>query len=171
MSWIDEVRTLLGQYKGASPSAPPPDAAADFAKIATQAPPSAMSGGLAEAFRSKSTPEFGEMISHLFAQSDNTQRAGILNHLLAALGPAAASGGVLGTLTAGLSGNNRPEVTADQAQQVRPEQVRELANQAQGHDPSIIDKASEFYAQHPTLVKSLGAGALALIMSHLSQRH
>lgn len=169
MSWIDDVGSVLKQYTGASASAPPPNAAADFSKIAAQAPPSAMSSGLAQAFRSESTPEFGQMISQLFAQSDSTQRAGILNHLLAALGPAA-SAGTLGNLTGGPSGN-QPAVTPEQAQQVQPEQVRQLADQAHGHDPSIIDKASEFYAQHPTLVKSLGAGALALIMSHLSQRH
>ncbi len=100
MSWIDEVGSLLGQYKGASASAPPPNADADFAKVATQAPSSAISSGLAEAFRSESTPEFGDMISQLFAQSDNTQRAGILNHLLAAAAPATGSGGALGGLTA-----------------------------------------------------------------------
>jgi len=171
MSWLDEVGTLLRQYKGASASAPPPSADADFTKVATQAPPSAISSGLAEAFRSESTPEFGDMISRLFAQSDSTQRAGILNHLLAAAAPAASSqGGGLGSLT-GLLAGGRPAVTPEQAQQIAPEQVRELAGQAQKHDPSIVDKASEFYAQHPTLVKSLGAGALALIMSHLSQRH
>ena len=170
MSWIDEVGTLLRQYKGASASAPPPSADADFAKVATQAPPSAISSGLAEAFRSDSTPEFGDMISRLFAQSDSKQRAGILNHLLAAAAPATSSGGALGGLTALLAGG-RSAVTPEQAQQVAPEQVRELASQAQKHDPSIIERASDFYSQHPTLVKSLGAGALALIMSHLSQRH
>ncbi len=35
---------------------------------------------------------------------------------------------------------------------------------------SVVDMASQFYAQHPTLIKSLGAGALALIMSHMSRR-
>lgn len=84
--------------------------------------------------------------------------------------PAVSSQGGLGSLTALLAGG-RPAVTPEQAQQIAPEQVRELAGQAQKHGPSIIDKASDFYAQHPTLVKSLGAGALALIMSHLSQRH
>jgi hypothetical protein len=29
---------------------------------------------------------------------------------------------------------------------------------------------SEFYVQHPTLVQALGAGSLALIMSHISRR-
>ncbi len=170
MSWMNQVGDLLKQYTGASTSAPPPTAAADFAKVAEQAPASAMSSGLAEAFRSDSTPAFGEMISHLFGQSDSTQRAGILNHLIAAAGPGALSGGLLGSLAGSLSGA-RPTVTPEQAQQIHPDTVRQLADQAEKRDPSIIDKAGEFYAQHPTLVKSLGVGALAVIMSHLSQRH
>jgi hypothetical protein len=61
-------------------------------------------------------------------------------------------------------------VTPEQAQQVPPEAVHQLAEQAQKNDPSIVDRASGFYAQHPTLVKALGAGSLALIMSHMSRR-
>ena len=169
MSWIDEAAGLLQKYSGASPSSPPPDAAADFNKVAERAPSTEVAGGLAEAFRSGNTPPFGEMISQLFAQSDGSQRAGILNHLLAAAGPAASSAGVLGSLQAMLQGA-RPTVTPEQAQQVPPDTVRQLAEAAQKSDPSVIDRAGEFYAQHPILVKTLGAGALALIMSHISQR-
>jgi len=42
--------------------------------------------------------------------------------------------------------------------------VRELAAEAQKNDPCIVERASEFYAQHPQLVQGLGAAALALIM-------
>lgn len=170
MSWMNEVGALLQQYRGASGSAAPANAAEDFGKIADKAPPSALSGGLAEAFRSNSTPAFGEMISGLFSQSDGAQRAGILNHLIAAAGPAMSSGAVAGGLSALLSGGGQ-RVTPEQAQQVRPEEVQQLASQAEKRDPTVIDRASEFYAQHPTLVKGLGAGALAVLMSHLSQRH
>jgi len=47
---------------------------------------------------------------------------------------------------------------------------RRWAEHAAKQNPSIVDQASEFYAQHPTLVKSLGAASLALIMSHLSKK-
>jgi hypothetical protein len=33
-----------------------------------------------------------------------------------------------------------------------------------------MEQAGNFYAQHPTLIKALGAGSLALIMSRMSQR-
>jgi hypothetical protein len=170
MSWMNEVSDLLQRYKGASATTPSPDTAADFSKVADQAPPSAISTGLAEAFRSDSTPPFGQMLSGLFGQSDATQRAGILNHLIAAAGPAALSGGLLGSLTSSSPGAP-PTVTPELAQQVPPDAVRQLADHAAKNDPSIIDRAGEFYAQHPTLVKSLGVGALTVIMSHLSQRH
>jgi hypothetical protein len=170
MSWIDQVGGLLQKYSGASGSSPPQSATTDFAKVAESAPPSALSSGLSAAFRAGNTP-FGEMISQLFAQSDATQRAGILGHLMAAAGPEAGSIGAFGGLAALLPGAAPSAVSAQQAQQVPPEAVRELADAAVKRDPSIIDRAGEFYAQHPTLVKGMGAGALALIMSHLSQRH
>ena len=170
MSWMSEIGSLLQQYRGASASTAPSNTTEDFGKVAAQAPASALAGGLAEAFRSNSTPAFGDMVSQLFANSNGEQRAGILNHLLAAAGPAVTSGGALGGLASMLSGGGRT-VTAEQAQRLQPEEVGQLAAQAQKRDPSVIDTASEFYAQHPSLVKTLGAGALAVLMSHRSQRH
>ena len=170
MSWMNEIGTLLKQYRGASASAPPPSATDDFAKVADRAPASALSDGLSAAFHSQSTPPFGEMIAQLFARSDGAQRAGILNHLIAAAGPAASALGVPGNQ--GHPAGAAPAGAApEQIQQVSPETVKRLAEEAQRRDPSIVQQASAFYAQHPALVKTLGAGALALIMSHLSQRH
>ncbi len=74
---------------------------------------------------------------------------------------------MLGGLAGLLGGGS--QVTPEQAQQVPPEAVHNLAQQAERNDPSIIDKASSFYAQHPTLVQGLGASALAMIMSHMSR--
>ena len=44
-----------------------------------------------------------------------------------------------------------------------------IAQNAAKKDPSIVDAAAGFYAQHPTLVKAIGAGALALLVSHISR--
>lgn len=136
----------------------------DFEQVSQAAPQSHLAGGLAEAFRSTDTPPFAQMLGTLFSNSNGQQRAGILNQLLSSVGPGAASG-ILGNLLGG-----RSQVTPEQAQQVPPEAIHQLAEQAQKKDPSIIDQASSFYAQHPTLVKALGAGSLALIMSHISRR-
>lgn len=136
----------------------------DFEQVSQAAPQAHLAGGLAEAFRSNQTPPFAQMISTLFSNSNGQQQAGILNQLLSSIGPGAASG-ILGNFLGGGS-----QVTAEQAQQVPPETVHQLAEQAEKNDPSVIEKASGFYAQHPTLVKALGAGSLAFIMSHMSRR-
>lgn len=169
MSWMNEIGTVLQRYQGTSASSAPQSAADDFTKVADLAPASAISDGLAAAFHSQSTPSFGEMIAQLFAQSDGAQRAGILNHLLAAAGPAATALGIPASLHP--PGGARAEAVPEETQQLSPEAVQRLAEEAQKRDPSIVQTASAFYAQHPTLVKSLGVGALAVIMSHLSQRH
>ncbi len=136
----------------------------DFAQVSQAAPQQHLSTGLAEAFRSSQTPPFAQMVSTLFSNSNGEQRAGLLNHLLGSLGPGAASG-LLGAQSGGDS-----KVNPEQAQQVPPEAVHQLAEQAEKSDPSIVDTVSSFYAQHPALVKTLGASALGLIMSHISRR-
>ena len=135
--------------------------------MAQNAPPSNLAGGLANAFRSNQTPPFPQMLSTMFSNSNGEQRAGILNHLLGAAGPSAGAG-LLGSLGGLLGGGS--QVTPEQAQQVSPDQVHQLAAQAEQNNPSIVDQASRFYAEHPTLVQGLGAGALALIMSHMSRQ-
>jgi hypothetical protein len=100
------------------------------------------------------------------------QKAGLLNQLLGALGPqdlarlAAALGG-LGAL-AGAASTGR--VTPQQAEEVSPEAVQTLAREAAAKDPSVMDRAASFYAEHPTLVKAVGAAALALMLSKMSGR-
>jgi hypothetical protein len=109
------------------------------------------------------------MLGTLFGKSDGTQRAGILNQLLGAVGPGMLASGGLGSL-AGLLGGSRT-VTPEQAEQVSPKAVQQLAEHAEKQNPSIVDRAGEFYAQHPTLVQALGVGSLTMIMSHLFQNN
>lgn len=167
MSSFSNLLGLLQQYTGASPANPPANAQKDFQQVSQAAPQEHLATGLAEAFRSNQTPPFPEMLAGLFGQSNGQQRAGILNQLVAAAGPAL-TGGMGGQLAGLLKGG--ANVTPQQAEQVSPEAVQQLAAQAQTHNPSIIDLASNFYAQHPQLVQGLGAGALALIMSHMSKK-
>ena len=107
------------------------------------------------------------MIGQLFGQSNGQQRAGILSELLSTAGPTL-SGGLLQQFSGLLQGGSN--IAPEQAQQVTPEAVQQLAAHAQQQDPSVVERAGSFYAQHPQLVQALGAGALALIMSHISQR-
>jgi hypothetical protein len=91
---------------------------------------------------------------------------------MSALGPAAVAAATGGALGGALGSGATPGTTVSpqQAQQVSPATITQLADRAQSADGSIVNQLSTFYAQHPTLVKGLGVGALALIMSHISNR-
>lgn len=160
---LSNLMELVQQYSG-SGSAHTGNVEQDFQQVSQAAPREHLATGLAEAFRSDQTPPFAQMLGTLFSHSNGQQQAGILNHLLSSVGPGAASG-LLGGLFHGAG-----PVTPEQAQQVSPEAVHQLAEQAEKNDPSIVETVSGFYAEHPTLVKTLGAASLALIMSHISRR-
>ena len=164
---LSDLLGMLQQYAGASPAAPPPTVQQDYAQAAQTAPPEHLAGGLAQAFRSDQTPPFGQMLRTLFSNSNGVQRAGILNQLVGSIGPGMLASGALGNL-AGMLGGGRP-VTPAEAEQVSPDAVQQLAEHAEKQNPSVVDRAAEFYAQHPTLVQALGVGSLTMIMSHLFQ--
>lgn len=186
MDWMNQIGGLLQQYAGGPPNPnnqsnaqnspyPPATIDDDFDQVAQAAPPQALSSGLADAFRSSQTPPFPQMLGQLFNQSNGQQRANIVNTLLAAAGPSVLSqmmnrggsnplAGILGNL----QGQATPQVTPDQAQQLPAQWVEDVATQAEQKDPSIIDQVSDFYAQQPALVKTLGGVALAVALAKMS---
>jgi hypothetical protein len=115
------------------------------------------------------------MVSQLFNNSNGQQRASLLNTLIAAVGPTLVAqllskrGGGLSGL-AGLLGSGQREVTPEEAEQIPPDAVQEIAAYAEKKDPTVIDQISDFYSQHPTLVKVLGAAALTIALSQIAQR-
>jgi hypothetical protein len=172
MSIFDQLQDVLTQYAGGN-AAPgnPQEVESHFNQVAAVAPHGAMAEGVAAAFRSDQTPAFGNMLSGLFSQSNGEQKAGILNQLLGSAGGAGALAALAGSGgLASLLGGGSGQVTPEQAQQVSPETVQQLAAHAQSHDPSIIDKASAFYAEHPTLVKTLGGAALTLALAQIAEK-
>ena len=124
--------------------------------------------GLAAAMRSDQTPPFGDMVGQLFGNSNSGQQAGILNKILASIGPAAFSsiaGGILGkTLSPG-----EIQITPEQASILSPEQVSDIAAHAEKAQPGVVDAVSSFYAQHSGLIKMLGGAALAITMAKMKQ--
>jgi hypothetical protein len=185
MDLMKELGGLLQQYQGAQPNQAPDTIDDDFDQIAQAAPQPAIADGLAAAFRADETPEFGQMTANLFNNSNPQQQAGLLNTILKYAGPAIlgrimAGGGGGGGATAGGGGGlsdlinifkgGQQEVTPEQAQQIPPEAVQQVADEAQKQDPTIIDRISDFYAEHPTLVKSLGAAALTIALSKIANR-
>jgi hypothetical protein len=186
MDLMKELSGLLQQYQGAEPNQAPDTIDDDFDQVAQAAPQPALSDGLAAAFRSEQTPEFGQMTANLFNNSNPQQQAGLLNTILKYAGPAilgrimsgggggggasAGGGGGLSDLINIFKGGGQQEVTPEQAGQIPPEAVQQIAEQAEKHDPTIIDRISDFYAEHPTLVKSLGAAALTIALSKIANR-
>jgi hypothetical protein len=132
------------------------------------AAPASLADSLAAAFRSNQTPAFPSMLSNLFSNSDNQQRAGLLNQLLGAAGPGLLGSALSGPLAGLLKGGST--VTPEQAAQISPDVVQHLAEHAEKANPSIIDQVSGFYSEHPKVVQAIGAGALAMIMSHMSKK-
>jgi hypothetical protein len=176
MGLFDQLQNVLTQYSSGSTPGPesPQEVETHFSQVAAVAPPSSIAEGLAAAFRSNQTPAFGQMLSSLFSQSSGEQKAGLLNQLMSSmpsgavqslLGSGAASGALAGLLQSGSS-----NITPEQAQQVSPEAVQQLAATAEKHDPSIVDTASQFYAQHSTLVKTLGGIAMTLALAHIAEK-
>jgi hypothetical protein len=170
MDWLNQIGGMLQQYSGGASRQTAED---DFDQVARAAPRQEVAHGLAESFRSPETPPFPNMLGQLFGNSNGSQRASILNTLIAAAGPALLSSvlsrhGGLGGL---LGGGQQGRVTPEQAERIPPEAVQELAAEAEKKDPSIIDRVSDFYAEQPQLVKTLGAAALGVALMQIGRRH
>jgi hypothetical protein len=172
MGLLDQLSGVLSQYQ--SGSAQPAEVHEHFDQVAQAAPQGVIAEGLAAAFRSNETPAFGQMLGSLFSQSNGEQKAGMLNQLLSAAGPGVLSqltggGGALAGLLGGATGGT-PQISPEQAQQISPEAVQQLASHAEKADPSIIDRASSFYAEHPTLIKTLGGAVLSVALAKVAER-
>ncbi|MEO5700318.1 MAG: hypothetical protein ABIS17_07690 [Casimicrobiaceae bacterium] len=169
-----DLRSVLEHYAGSS-AATNRDTNNDFETVARELSPSALSPGVADAFRSDQTPPISEMVGHLFERSDPQQRAGVLNQILASIGPGLLSGvagGALGNLLRHAGGlgtsGSAPSLSPEQAAKVTPEQAREITDHAERADPGIADRLGQFYAEHPQLVKGLGGAALAIVLGKLA---
>jgi hypothetical protein len=209
MSMGTDFGRILDQYSDPSVQADQPQVEQDFDHIAQHAEPEMLEQGMSHAFRSDQTPPFGNMVGQMFGQADSGQRAGMLNQLIGALGPAVIGsilggraggagglgglggltgggsgglgglGGLLGGLLGGGGNSNAgtqqapqqvPQLTPQDAERLNPQEVQELATQAEQHNPGIIDQMSRYYAQNPQLFKALGGAALAVALGQIAQR-
>jgi hypothetical protein len=173
MDWLNQVTDILDRYGSGDPNNVPGSVDADFDRFSRVAPSTSISEGLAEAFRSRQTPPFASMLSHLFGRSPSNQKTHVLNTLIATLGPALVSqllakhgaSRAAQELQAGGSGIS-PEV----AEQIPANSIEEVAAEAEKRDPSIVDRVSKFYAEQPALIKTLGGLALTVAMAKVAQR-
>jgi hypothetical protein len=186
MDWMKQVGAVLERYGDVTPNRPPDTVQDDFDVFARNAPTAAVSEGLSAAFRSDQTPEFPQMASQLFGRGSGVPRAALLNTLLATVGPMVVqqilarrrrgpstpgTGGGLGDVLGNIfRGNDAPAVTPEVADQLSPEDVEEIAREAEKKDPSVIDRVSEVYARQPQLLKVLGGAALAIALGRMAQK-
>ena len=168
MGILDDLGNIVKQ--AAAGTASPEQVHETYDQVSRAVPQSSLADAIGHAFRSDQTPPFGQMVSGMFGQSNPDQKAGLLNQLLAALGQGGAAQALAGQGMGALAGLVPGSVTPQQAQAVPPEAVEALATQAAKKDPTIMDQAAAFYAQHPTLVKAIGIGALALLLSKITSR-
>lgn len=163
---------ILGRYAdGRRPAPPPPEVETDFDVVAHEAAPDALQDGIAEAFRSEATPPFEEMVAQLFEHSEPQVRAGLLDNLLAGLGPSqlgdARRGGLADVWRRYAAG---ARVSPERAAQVDPLEVQEVARQARRQNPGVLERVSRFYARHPELVRTLGNAAMGIALAKIARR-
>src|SRR5215470_16740004 len=93
MGWLEAVTDIVERYQSGD-NARSSDSATheDFQQVVQSAPRDMVTNGIAGMFRSNDTPPFAEMISNLFSRSNQSQRVGLLNHLLSAVPPATIAG-------------------------------------------------------------------------------
>jgi hypothetical protein len=173
MDWIKQVTDIMDRYGSGDPNNVPGSVDADFDRFTRIAPSSSISEGLAEAFRSRQTPPFASMLSQLFGRSPSNQKTDVLNTLVATLGPALVS-----QLLAKHGANRAAQelhagstrISPDVADQIPASSIEAVAAEAEKKDPSIVDRISQFYAEQPALIKTLGGLALAVAMAKVAQR-
>jgi len=113
-------------------------------------------------------PPFGNLVGQLFAKSDGNQQACVLDQLLAVAGPTllseAAGGALSSLLPAGAS-----QINAEQAAQLSPEQVQETGAHSERAHPGVVGQLGHFYAEHPTLIKTLGGAAMTIALAKMKE--
>lgn len=173
MGLLGGIGDLLKQYAGSSEAAPA-NVEQHFDQVAQNVPCSSLATGLAEAFRSGNTPPFAQMASQLFANGNGQQQASVLTTLLSSVAPAAIAqftGNNPNSPLASLLQSGQTQVSPEQAAQIDPSEVQALAQHAEQHDSSIVDRLSAVYAEHPTLIKTLGAAAMAIAVKKIAEQH
>lgn len=172
MSFLSGIGDLLKQYTGNNANSA--NVEQHFDQVAQSVPTSTVASGLAEALKSGQAGSFSQAAAQLFSNGNGAQQASMLSGLLASVGP-----GVIAKFTgnnpnsplASLLQAGETALTPAQAASVPAADVQALAQTAHSADPSIIDRMSQIYAEHPTLIKTLGAAAMTIAVKHIASQH
>jgi hypothetical protein len=160
MGLLDTVKDVLAQYGGGG--GVEANAEKDFHQLSQSADAGTLAHGIAEVMKSDQTPPFAQIVSQLFANASSDQKADMLKTLLSSASPdqQAKLASMLATASP----------AAGQAA-ASPDTIASVARSVEQSNPGVIDTMSAFYAQHPTLVKTLGSAALMIAMRKIAERH
>jgi hypothetical protein len=164
MTLFDALKGALAQY--ASGSLSRQDAEQHFQQAAQATDHATLAQGISEAMRSDQTPPFGELVGQLFSNASPEQKAGMLNALLAAA-PASLRSQLSGLVPGASAG---APVAPAEASAVSASAISSMAQKVEQHNPAVVDQLSGFYAQHPTLVKTLGTAAMMIALRSIASR-
>lgn len=164
MGLLDSMKDILAQYTSGAGTE---NAEADFHKLAATADPGTLAHGIAEVIRSDQTPPFAQIVSQLFANASSDQKAAMVNALLAAV-PAEQRGPLTAMLGESSPGTGSSGAAASQPSN---DTIASLARRAEETGSGVVEAMSNFYAQHPTLVKTLGTAAMMIAMRKIAERH
>lgn len=168
MSFFSTLSSLAQQFQSGQAGG------AHFDQVAQNVPQQSLANGIAAMMGSGGSGNFGQIASQLFSGGDAGQKSGMLNTLLATAGPAVLSqflGGHADSALAGVLTGGQASITPEEASQIPPDEVKQLAEHVHAQGGGIADQLGCFYAQHPALVKTLGAAAMGLIVSHVAEAH
>ncbi|MDM0071734.1 hypothetical protein [Variovorax sp. J31P207] len=118
-----------------------------------------------EAMLSRNIGERGPTCQ-LFGHSNADQRAGVLNQILGSLGPGTLSG-IAGGILARLMAPGQTQLTPDQASQLSPRTVNDVASHPEKAQPGIVDEVGRFCARHAGPIK--GCAALAVTLAKMKE--
>jgi hypothetical protein len=174
MSLLDSIGGLIQQYAANNGAAPAGDVADHYSQVTQAAPQSSVIAGLTEALGSGGAGGFAQMAGQLFSNSGGTQQASMLNSLLATAGPAVLSefaGTNAGSILSSLIGSGQTQVTPEQASAIPPSEVTALAQHVHNAAPGVVGEISQIYAEHPQIVQTLGAAAMAMALRKIAAAH
>ena len=161
MSLFDQLGPLLQRYAGGQAAATDAEAHNHYDQITAAVPPHDLAPSIGPALTTLSPTDVRDGVSASAAQMTPQQRGSMVGGILEGLGPQVTS--VLASL--GLN----PSL-AQNPGSATPADAGALAAHVQQERPEIFNQAMAFYAQHPVLVKTLGAVAIARIAQQLTRR-
>ncbi len=106
-------------------------------------------------------PDLSGLVGQLFEHSNDTQKKGLLNQIMGALGP---QGSSIAQETLGVSlPDAANEYSEEHVANISPEQVQALIAQAHTFAPDLAQRIGGFYSEHHDLLHTVGGFVISFI--------